>query len=351
MKPILLDYLVCPDCQTALDCQVITEVDQDIETGQLTCPHCRVIYPIVRGIPRFVTTDRPLTGDNIKTADAFGWQWQKFHELHADYQNQFLDWIDPIQPDFFQNKVVLDAGCGNGRFSLVSSQFGAKLVLAIDASEAVEAARENARPFPNVQVIQADLLRLPLRQNRPTQAAQVDFIFCIGVLHHLDEPQVGFKALVRHLQPQGTIFAWVYGRETNGWLVNWVNPIRTTLTSRLPRQVLYAFSWAITVGLHPLVKLVYHPASPWLRRKLPYGDYLAWLGQFGFYHNHHVVFDHLSAPVAFYLRRQEFEAWFHNAGLNLIDLSWRNQNSWRGHGGFTFSQQAESAAQAVSVSR
>ncbi len=333
MKRILLDYLVCPECQTSLECRVATETLEEIETGWLNCPRCGVDYPIVRGVPRFVTGEHPLSGDNVKTADAFGWQWQKFSELHdmAAYENQFLDWVYPITPDFFQGKVVLDAGCGNGRFSLVSSQFGARHVLAVDASEAVEAAYHNARSLANVHVIQGDIHRLPLRRG---PAAQVDFAFSIGVLHHLDVPQAGFKVLVNHLRPDGTIFVWIYGRENNGWLVNGVNPIRTLLTSRLPRPALYALSWLITVGLHPLVKLIYHPAPNWLRPKLPYGDYFAWLGQFGFYHNHHVVFDHLSAPVAFYLRREEFEAWFHNAGLKLIDLSWRNQNSWRGHGHF-----------------
>jgi hypothetical protein len=42
------------------------------------------------------------------------------------------------------------------------------------------------------------------------------------------------------------------------------------------------------------------------------------------------VFDHLVAPTAFYIRRDEFAAWFARAGLGSPSLSWRNQNSWRG---------------------
>ncbi|NTW18335.1 MAG: class I SAM-dependent methyltransferase, partial [Nostocales cyanobacterium W4_Combined_metabat2_030] len=75
--------------------------------------------------------------------------------------------------------------------SLVSSRFGAKLVLAVDASMAVEAAKQNSKLFDNIHVIQADLHHLPFRQK---QQAQIDFIFCIGVLHHLDVPKVGFEA-------------------------------------------------------------------------------------------------------------------------------------------------------------
>lgn len=341
MKRILLAYLVCPDCQVGLACRATAEKGENIESGVLHCAECGVDYPIVRGIPRFVTEKRPLSGQNVDTASAFGWEWQEFSELHdlETYQAQFLDWISPIQPDFFKDKVVLDAGCGMGRFSLVSSHFGAKMVLAMDASEAVEAASENARSFPNVHVIQGDINRLPLRRS-PEAQGQIDFAFSIGVLHHLDDPEAGFHSLVRHLRPDGSIFGWVYGRENNGWLVHLVNPVRTVLTSRLPRQVLYGLSWLITAGLHPLVRYVYRPANGraglrWLTRLLPYNDYMAWLGQFGFRHNHHVVFDHLVAPVAFYIRKEEFREWFNKARLEVVDMSWRNQNSWRGHGRFT----------------
>ena len=70
----------------------------------------------------------------------------------------------------------------------------------------------------------------------------------------------------------------------------------------------------------------------WLASKLPYAPYLAWLAQYNFRHNHHVVFDHLVAPTAFYIRREDYRAWFDRAGLTDVQLSWRNQNSWRGFG-------------------
>jgi 2-polyprenyl-3-methyl-5-hydroxy-6-metoxy-1,4-benzoquinol methylase/uncharacterized protein YbaR (Trm112 family) len=336
LNTTLLEYLACPDCQGTLECRVAAQAGQDIETGTLCCPECGVRYPIQRGIPRFVTAERPLGGKNAQTADAFGWEWQTFSQLPdlATCRAQFLDWIYPIPPAFLEGKVVLDAGCGMGRFSMVSSAFGAKAVLAIDASDAVEAARGNLEGMEDVHVIQADIHRLPLRRG---QDAQVDFVFSIGVLHHLDHPQAGFNALTRHLSPGGTIFVWVYGRENNGWLVNVVNPIRSLLTSRLPRRALYVLAWIVTAGLYPLLKLVYRPPraageAGRLSRIMPYREYMSWLAQFRFGYVHNVIFDHLVAPVAFYVRREELEAWFREAGMEVIDLSWRNRNSWRGHG-------------------
>ena len=338
MKSLLLNYLVCPSCQSELDCDVSEEIDEEIVTGNLHCSQCQTTYPIIRNIPRFVDPQQGLTPSNPRTANAFGWEWQEFSVLHTleTYQEQFLDWVRPIEPDFFKDKVVLDAGCGMGRWALVCDALGAKTVLAIDVSEGIEAAYENTHRASAIHVIQADIYNLPLRRNAQSQ---IDFAYSIGVLHHLDDPQEGFNALVRHLKSGGSIFAWVYGRENNDWLVNIVDPVRKTFTSIIPQPVLYLISWLIALLLHPILKLVYLPANrssslASLKNRLPYNDYFAWLAGFGFRHTHVVIFDHLVAPVAFYIRQEEFSAWFQDAGMEIINITWRNRNSWGAHGRF-----------------
>src|SRR5262249_43090279 len=59
-----------------------------------------------------------------------------------------------------RGRLVLDAGCGSGRYAAVAAGFGAQ-VAAVDVTVAVERAREVCAHLPGVQVIQADLLRLP----------------------------------------------------------------------------------------------------------------------------------------------------------------------------------------------
>ncbi len=332
MRKKLLKYIVCPSCQADLGLHTEKEEDDRIISGSLVCSQCGKHFPIINSIPRLLID--LAYEETADTSDAFGWEWQEFQTLHGfeDYKNQFFDWILPIQPEFFAGKVVLDAGCGMGRFAIVSSTLGAKEVLAIDVSSSVEAAAKNARDFPNVHVIQADIYNLPLRREK---YAQIDFAYSIGVLHHLPYPEEGFQAVVRTIKPGGTIFGWVYGRENNGWLVNFVNPIRKKLTSRLPRKTLYYLSLIITLALHPLLKLFYSPAASinslsWLNRILPYSAYMGWLSQFGFRHNHHVVFDHLVAPTAFYITREEYTSWFEHMELNELHITHRNENSWRG---------------------
>ena len=47
---------------------------------------------------------------------------------------------------------------------------------------------------------------------------------------------------------------------------------------------------------------------------------------------HTIVFDHLVAPTAFYISREEFESWWHDVPASDVEISWHNKNSWRGQG-------------------
>jgi uncharacterized protein YbaR (Trm112 family) len=71
MKPILLDYLVCPDCQLELRCRAERCDGDDIVAGTLDCSACGRSYPILRGIPRFVDVER-LDRSTVETVDGFG---------------------------------------------------------------------------------------------------------------------------------------------------------------------------------------------------------------------------------------------------------------------------------------
>jgi SAM-dependent methyltransferase len=332
VKRRLLEFLVCPSCQSPFDCETEPEVEGEIVTGRLACPACHTAYPITNGIPRILPAS--LIEEQQQTADSFGWQWLCFPRLHGDDRNteQFLGWIAPLTADSLQGQLVLDAGCGMGRFAAVASRLGAAEVVAIDLSQAVEAAQDNTKALPNVHVVQADIYHLPFRRD----GGDFGFIYSIGVLHHLPDPEAGFHSLVKHLRSGGTIFAWVYGYENNEWIVRYVNPVRRTITSRLPPPVLYLLSLCVAVPLHLVLKAVYAPAESrralaFLRPHLPY-KYLFWLARFGFRHTHLVVFDHLNPPKAVYLRHAEFAAWFERAGLAPVTTAWRNENSWQGYG-------------------
>jgi SAM-dependent methyltransferase len=245
-----------------------------------------------------------------RTAEAFGYEWLNFTEMHEEYKEQFLDWIKPLNSDFFKGKIVMDAGCGMGRHTYFSSEFGSKFVVGVDISESIKIAREHTKDKENVGIVKGDIYNLPFKDT-------FDLVYCIGVLHHLPEPEGGFKSLVKHVKKGGTIFAWVYGKESETMMKPLL--VLRKLTTKMPLGMLKGFSLAMTVMLWPIVKLSKQA-------------FFSYLSKFSFKQVHSIIFDQLVAPIANYYTKEEFEKWFENAGLKEVVITSRNNNSWRGMG-------------------
>ena len=295
--------------------------------GQLRCSSCASLFPITGGIPRFANLAE-VESDKHATAENFGWQWKHFTHHDERYAEQLLGWIAPVTPEFFRDKVVLEGGCGKGRHTLLAAQWGAREVIGVDLSEAVETAFDATRSLPNAHVVQADIFRLPL-------ARKFDYAFSVGVLHHLPDPRQGFMSLASKVKPGGQLSAWIYGAENNEWIVRLVNPVREKITSRIDRRALLHLSKIPAAGMFLATKLIYGPlnrSGSTLGQYLFYNDYLSAIAPFGWRDQHLIVFDHLVAPTAFYISRQEFEAWWRDVGATDVTITWHNKNSWRGTG-------------------
>jgi SAM-dependent methyltransferase len=327
VKASLLEDLVCPISGDGL--QIVPDsAEPDVEAGELVCEVCDMRWPIRGGIPRLVPAD--LVEQQRKTATAFGWQWQHFAEMHPEFEAQFLDWLHPIGRDNFVGKRVLDAGCGLGRHAYFAASYGAREVLALDLSDAVETAQRNLAQFDNVHVIQGDLLRPPLRA--AVDGGGFDLVYSIGVLHHLPDPSEGFRTLLRYVRPGGRIAVWVYGHENNGFVRNVVEPIRRVST-RIPPPALRALAWPLAVGFHGAAKGIYRPLEHTSAgHALPLNEYMSSVAEFSFRQNYGIVFDQLVAPTAAYIKGDELRRWFTESGLEDVHVSHRHGNSWRGQG-------------------
>jgi SAM-dependent methyltransferase len=302
----------------------IDEENKEIKEGVLICKNCGEKYPITNYIPRILPKYLPHV--TKKTAKSFGYEWKFFSKFYKEYKKQFLDWIYPIKPQFFKDKMILDAGCGTGRHIFYSVKFGAKEVIGVDISDAIDTAYENTKNIPNVGLIQSDIYHLPLK-------SKFDFIYCIGVLHHLPNPERGFNRLLEHLKDGGTIFVWVYGREGNN-LLKMLKLVRR-VTIKCPLWLLNQLSFFITFFSYPIIKLIYNQpnnmrSSRLFNKILPRNEFFKYLSGFSFSHVRSIIFDQLLAPIANYYTKEEFESWFRDAKLKNILITWRNMNSWRG---------------------
>jgi SAM-dependent methyltransferase/uncharacterized protein YbaR (Trm112 family) len=327
MRESALALLACPACRgdlaLAVGGSVEREPDGHVMTGTLACAGCAARYPIVRGIPRLISAR--TGGDTVETAARFGAEWKIFDHMSSYQEAWFAAWVAPLGADDFRGKTVFEGGCGKGRHTVVAAGWGVKDIVALDLGEAIEVAFLHTRHLPNAHTVQGDLMQPPVR------FAAFDVGFSVGVLHHLPAPRAGFDSLRRMVRPGGKVAIWVYGYESNEWIVRWVSPVRETVTARLPPKVLYWLSLPPSAALAAAARLY----ATRVGEVLPYRDYLRKLAPLPLREVHSIVFDQLVTPIAYYLPESEVRGWFDAAGLSDVTIAWHNKNSWRGSGTVT----------------
>jgi SAM-dependent methyltransferase len=194
---------ISADFVTLLRCPVCRGSLVKHENG-VSCPSCRRSFPEVRGVLRFV--------DESNYADSFGYQWKQFQLTQMDHEGKNLSELDfarktGLQPKDFKGKLVLDVGCGTGRFAEVATRWGARVV-GIDLSAAAEVAAKNLASREFV-AFQADVFSLPFALET------FDCIYSMGVLHHTPDCEKAVKVLPQYLKPGGMLAVWLYSGYNN----------------------------------------------------------------------------------------------------------------------------------------
>jgi SAM-dependent methyltransferase len=318
MRESLLEYLCCPSCHGTLELADPVRSGRTVVAGDLVCASCAARFPIREGVPDFVDAHDAATVQ--QTTEGFADNWKHYNRviLANELLNRdlFADWIWPLQPTAFEGKVVYEAGCGMGRWLRLAAEHRPRVLIGFDYSTVAFTAQKNVAHLDNVHVVRADIFRLPLRP-----AAQI--LYSIGVVHHTPDPARAFRCLSDVLADDGVNSTWVYGRENNGWITSFVDPIRTHLTSHLPPVALQALSSVAALELRAASELYAALGAP---RFLPYREYLMHLREYPFGYMTHIVYDHLVPSLAHYLPKEELLRWVEGQAFV---LSPRNANSWR----------------------
>jgi 2-polyprenyl-3-methyl-5-hydroxy-6-metoxy-1,4-benzoquinol methylase len=189
MKEWLLPLLVCPKTGESLELHDVQYSGQEIISGCLSCRD--MTYPIVNGIPRFTPN---------QYAKGFALQWTQHDVTQIDNrQHQHSAgrfWGETgLTPEILKGSLVIDGGCGAGRFANIAGGAGARVV-AIDLSEAVEACQRNTEHL-DVSVVQASLFELPFRKS------SFDHGFSIGVIQHTPDPLRALRGVAELIRPGG----------------------------------------------------------------------------------------------------------------------------------------------------
>jgi SAM-dependent methyltransferase/uncharacterized protein YbaR (Trm112 family) len=238
MQALVKDLTGQPDCNRCYE--------TEIRNGILTC-RCGVVFPIVNRIPRCLESGLgqfsdfrekhreeiekalhettgldPIKGESIAKEflsihDSFSEEWSFFkYESDKtwgwdteDRKRVFLSEIG-LEADSLEQKLLLDAGCGNGILSALLTEFGLEVV-GVDISESVVRADSQKEEFAkgkafNVHFAQGNLFGLPFKPG------SFDIIYSSGVLHHCPDTRDTFLKIIPFVKPNGRVYIWVYGK-------------------------------------------------------------------------------------------------------------------------------------------
>ncbi len=251
-----------------------------------------------------------------KKQSEWAWQWDKIYD---DNQWLFTEWILPNTLEMFQGKDVLDCGCGGGQHINFVSPY-AKSVTGIDLN-ALGSAAKNTAHLSNVILREDDLATMKLGQ-------QIDIVYCIGVLHHTDDPDATFRNIAKHCNPGGKVIAWVYSSEGNFWNRVLLEPLKSLIIYHLSRPMVMAIAHVLTALLYiPIYTLYLLPL-----RSLPFFEYFQNWRKLSYSRNLLNVFDKLNAPQTEFITRERIESWFSPKEFTDVHLSPYMGVSWRGSG-------------------
>jgi SAM-dependent methyltransferase len=263
--------------------------------------------------------------EDTQTAAAFATSWNNLPAGSVYTADQFEEWLAPVTRRDVEGRAVVELGCGNASLLFHMAGWNPASLEGIDLGDSVLSARRNMSAQPNKRwkVSQGDLVtyRGELR----------DFVYCIGVLHHLKQPRNGFESVLENTKPGGRFHCWVYAREGNGVIVYIVDPIRK-LVSRMPWWFTkYLVATPLVVPYFFYAKLLDAlPRFAWLKR-FPLYEYSLWIARREFAFFRHVAFDQLVTPQTVYIDERTVRQWLADARVDpgSTYAIFRNGNSWK----------------------
>lgn len=252
-----------------------------------------------------------------QTIKDFGEQWLRYPDSDGFFGSMklFSDMIYPfLKPDDIRNCEVAEIGSGAGRIVNMLLEAGAKRVIAVEPSEAFEILCRNVRMPGKVTCLKITGDQLPAY-------GDLDYVFSIGVLHHIPDPVPVVEAAYKALRPGGHFLVWLYGKEGNILYLALINPLRV-LTKHLPHFILAS-----------LVAIMYWPLVLYIkfchRLSLPLKEYmLSVLEKMSPKKRRLIIYDQLKPSYAKYYTQFEARKLLSDRNFENVRAHHRHGYSW-----------------------
>jgi SAM-dependent methyltransferase len=227
---------------------------QDIMVDEKTLRVGTKTYPIVNDVILLSAADAPADpgafAEDIQFT--FGEEWKTYNAMLPEHQKEFREYFDLVDLKTLSASRVCDVGCGMGRWSYFAKDHCREIIL-VDFSDAIFMARKNLAQASNALFFKGDLKQLPFREGF------ADFLFCLGVLHHLPTPCLEEVRRLKRAAPRLLIFLY-YALDNRPWyfraLLQGVTAARLVLSRIRAPLFRKLFSWAGTWLIYlPLILL------------------------------------------------------------------------------------------------
>ena len=252
-----------------------------------------------------------------QTIKDFGEQWLKYSDNEGYYGSLEL-FEDIISPFLKHNEIkgskVAEIGSGTGRIVNMLLESDAEHVFAVEPSDAFEILCRNVLHPEKVTCLKIKGDQLP-------PYGDLNYIFAIGVLHHIPDPEPVVEAAFKALRPEGKFLVWLYGKEGNALYLSLLKPLRI-ITKHLPHFILAT-----------MVAIIYWPMVLYIklchRFPLPLQGYmLSVFEKFSTNKRKLVIYDQLNPSYAKYYARSEAKGLLERKGFRNVLVHHRHGYSW-----------------------
>ncbi|MFH1460619.1 MAG: class I SAM-dependent methyltransferase [Candidatus Omnitrophota bacterium] len=256
-----------------------------------------------------------------KTIADFGEQWSIYPDNEGWYGslNLFIDIVYPLLDiEKLKGTYVAEIGGGTGRIVGMLLNADVEHIYTLEPSD--RAFRELKK---NVQSMDKNnkVTVINTGGENWTTNHKLDYVFSIGVIHHIPDPNPVIRAAYDALKPGGYFFVWVYGYEGNELYLKIVEPIRKITTQIHHRylktiveimyriMIVYRYlSKIISLPLRSYIDKIWWPLTPKNRRL--------------------VIFDQLNPSYSKYYKKEDAIQLLKNEGFNNIKIHNRHGYSW-----------------------
>lgn len=261
--------------------------------------------------------------DNIdwQTVNSFGSEWQKFNAFsEAEIQQIGSEYFDLVDETVINQKTIaLDVGCGSGRWARYLAS-RVHFIEAIDPSQAVLSASAYLQDKKNVRISQASVNNIPFANE------SFDFVYSLGVLHHLPNTLLAIEKCHEKLKPGGWFLLYLYyAMDNRGFLYRLLFKVSTffrLIISSLPQKAKQMVCDCIALIIYlPAARLSGLLASIPSLRKFAETLPLSYYRKTSFRVMQNDALDRFGTPLEKRFKRSEIEDMLKQAGFINIRFS------------------------------